>query len=74
MNYRHDIFISYKRDPETLFWISEHFLPLLKLNVSQCLGRDPNIYIHEITGMIQVGTAWPVELGEEIAEIGRAHV
>jgi hypothetical protein len=67
MGYQHDIFISYKRDPETLFWIREHFLPLLKLNVSQWLERDPNIYIHEITDMIQVGTAWPVELGEEIA-------
>lgn len=67
MGYLHDIFISYKRDPETLSWLREHFLPLLKLNISQWLERDPEIYIHEITDMIQAGTAWPVELGEEIA-------
>ena len=67
MGYRHDIFVSYKRDPETLFWIYNHFHPLLKVTLSHWLKRDPDIYIHEITDNIQVGTAWPVELGEEIA-------
>jgi hypothetical protein len=67
MGYHHDIFVSYKRDPETLSWIGNHFLPLLKVTLSHWLQRDPDIYIHEITDNIQVGTAWPVELGEEIA-------
>jgi hypothetical protein len=67
MGYHHDIFVSYKRDPETLSWIGNHFLPLLKVTLSHWLQRDPAIYIHEITDNIQVGTAWPVELGEEIA-------
>ena len=67
MGYHHDIFVSYKRDPETLSWIGNHFLPLLEVTLSHWLQRDPDIYIHEITDNIQVGTAWPVELGEEIA-------
>jgi hypothetical protein len=67
MGYHHDIFVSYKRDPETLSWIGNHFLPLLKVTLSHWLQRDPDIYIHEITDNIKVGTAWPVELGEEIA-------
>jgi hypothetical protein len=67
MGYHHDIFVSYKRDPETLSWIGNHFLPLLKVTLSHWLQRDPDIYIHEITDNIQVGTAWPVELGEKIS-------
>jgi hypothetical protein len=66
MDYEHDIFISYKRHPETLEWIQQHFLPLLDLRVGLELGKDPQIYVHEITGQIPAGTAWPVELGEKI--------
>jgi len=66
MAYKHDIFISYKRHPETLKWIDAHLLPLLDLHVGLELGRDPKIYVHEIQGQILAGTAWPVELGEEL--------
>ncbi|MEJ2419771.1 MAG: toll/interleukin-1 receptor domain-containing protein, partial [Exilibacterium sp.] len=66
MSYKHDIFISYKRHPETLKWIEAHLLPLLDLHVGLELGRDPNIYVHEIKGQIKAGTVWPVELGEEL--------
>lgn len=66
MAYSHDIFISYRRDPETLFWIQEHFIPLLRNRVG--LVRDtPLIYVHEITGQVTAGTSWPVELGEVLA-------
>jgi hypothetical protein len=66
VSYQHDIFVSYKRHPETLEWIKEHFLPLLDLQVGLELGVDPEIYVHEITDQIPAGTAWPAELGEEI--------
>jgi len=64
MGYQHDIFISYRRHPETLEWIHQHFLPLLHLRVGLELRTDPEIYVHEITNQIPAGTAWPVELGE----------
>ena len=66
MGYRHDIFISYRRHPETLEWIKIHFLPLLTHRVGCEMPDPPQIYVHEITHQIPAGTAWPVELGEEI--------
>jgi hypothetical protein len=66
MAYEHDIFISYKRHPETLSWISEHLLPLLDLHVGLELGRDPDIFVHEVKGLIPVGTNWPAKLGEKL--------
>lgn len=66
MDYQHDIFISYKRHPETLRWIRRHFLPLLDHRVGLEWGKDPRIYVHEITSQIPAGTAWPVELGEKL--------
>jgi hypothetical protein len=66
MGYLHDIFISYRRHPETLEWIREHFLPLLDHWVGLEMPQDPQIYVHEITGQIPAGTAWPTELGERI--------
>src|SRR4051812_34762043 len=29
MAYTHDIFISYRRNPDTYLWITDHFLPLM---------------------------------------------
>jgi hypothetical protein len=66
MAYSHDIFISYKRHPETLGWIKKHFLPLLELRVGLALGRDPVIYVHEITHQIPAGASWPQALGDEL--------
>jgi hypothetical protein len=60
VTYIHDIFISYRRDPETLAWINEHFLPLLKLRVGMELGREPNVFIDD---QIESGTSWPQALG-----------
>ncbi len=67
MTYRHDIFVSYKREIETLAWISEHFRPLLEHRVGLALGREPKIFIHEITHNLPVGAEWPPALAKEIA-------
>jgi TIR domain len=60
VSYEHDIFISYRRDPETLLWITEHFVPLLTLRVGMDLGRQPLIFVDE---QIESGTSWPQSLG-----------
>jgi hypothetical protein len=60
MSYQHDIFISYRRDPETYLWITEHFVPLLKLRVGLSLGQQPVTYVDD---QIESGTSWPTSLG-----------
>jgi hypothetical protein len=60
MSYQHDIFISYRRNPETYVWITEHFVPLLTLRVELELGRKPLIYVDD---QIESGTSWPASLG-----------
>jgi hypothetical protein len=60
MSYTHDIFISYRRNPETYVWITEHFAPLLALRVEFELGRKPVLYVDD---QIESGTAWPASLG-----------
>jgi len=64
MSYRHDIFLSYKRHPETLKWIKDHFLPLLDLRVSMELGRQVDIFVDD---QIDAGTSWPQQLGVELS-------
>jgi hypothetical protein len=60
VNYTHDIFISYRRNSETLAWIKQHFLPLLTLRVDMELGRTPTVFIDE---QVETGTSWPQALG-----------
>jgi len=67
MAYRYDIFISYKRHPETLEWIKKHFKPLLELRVGLALGSDPTIFVHEVQQQIPAGAVWPQVLGNELA-------
>ncbi len=47
MGYIHDIFISYRRNPETHEWIKAHFEPLLKLRVGFELDRDIDVFIDD---------------------------
>jgi TIR domain len=68
MSYLNDIFISYRRNPDTLYWINEHFLPLLRLRLGFELQRAPVIYVD--TGL-ESGTSWPIQLG---TELGRSRV
>lgn len=60
MSYQYDIFISYRRNPETLGWINEHFLPLLSLRLEFELQRTTTIYVDE---QIESGSSWPPALG-----------
>jgi hypothetical protein len=66
MTYKYDIFISYKRHPETLAWIKEHFEPLLSLRVGLALGREPIIFVHEINQQMAAGEYWPQSLGDAL--------
>jgi hypothetical protein len=66
MPYKYDIFISYKRHPETLGWIRKHFEPLLHHRVGLALGDDPEIYVHEVNQQIPAGAIWPQVLGHEL--------
>jgi hypothetical protein len=63
--YKNDIFISYRRDPETVTWLKNHLVPLLRLRVGMELESEPSIYTDE---MIEGGATWPIELGEELAK------
>jgi hypothetical protein len=67
MAYRHDIFVSYWRDPQALLWITRFLRPMLSSRVALALGRRIDIYVHEVTDQIPAGMAWPVDLGETIA-------
>ena len=60
MAYTHDIFISYRRNPETLAWIQDHFAPLLSLRVEFELQRAPSIYIDE---QAETGASWTAAIG-----------
>src|SRR5262245_23433482 len=60
MSYQYDIFISYRRNPETLTWIRDHFVPLLSLRVGFELQRSPVIFVDD---QIESGSSWPAKLG-----------
>jgi len=68
MAYQHDIFISYRRNPETLGWIKDHFLPLLSLRLDFEIGRTPSIFLDE---QIESGSSYPAALG---AALGSSRV
>jgi hypothetical protein len=60
MSYDYDIFISYRRNAETLGWIRDHFIPLLSLRLEFELQRKPTIFLDE---QIESGSSWPPALG-----------
>jgi hypothetical protein len=63
MDYRNDIFISYRRNPETYSWLTKHFKPIIKLRVGQELGRDPVLFVDD---QLESGVSWPAQLGMEL--------
>ena len=63
MGYQYDIFISYRRNAETLRWIEQHFIPLLELHVEMELDRKPVVYLDT---KLESGAAWPARLGEAL--------
>lgn len=60
MSYRWDVFISYRRNEETRFWITEHFIPLLQLHLEMELARQVTLYLDD---QLESGVSWPVGLG-----------
>jgi hypothetical protein len=64
MAYKNDIFISYRRDHETLEWINNHLVPLLSLRLGFELGRAPKIFIDT---QLETGVSWKNQLGSELA-------
>jgi TIR domain-containing protein len=65
MAYTHDIFISYRRNPDTLKWIKEQFVPLLSLRVGLELEYTPVIYVDE---QVESGASWPPLIGAALGE------
>src|SRR5687767_2921927 len=64
MGYTHDIFISYRRNPETVAWIKDHLVPLLEMRLEQELGKIPDIFFDE---ELEAGGTWPVDLATELS-------
>jgi hypothetical protein len=64
MAYRHDVFISYRREPNWTPWTRDHFKKLLACYLQQELGGAPEIFVDE---RIVVGADWVEELGEQLA-------
>jgi hypothetical protein len=60
MDYKYDIFISYKRGSETNQWIQQHFEPLLIHSVGLELGYAPSVFRDN---RLDDGGSWPVDLG-----------
>jgi hypothetical protein len=67
MSYQYDIFISYRRNSETLAWIKEHFLRLLKLCIGLELDREPSVFLDD-QNLTESGTSWPTVLGEALGK------
>lgn len=64
MAYKHDIFISYRRDKEVLGWINSHFVPLLKTNVQFELGYEPDVFVDD---QLEAAGVWPLLLADSIS-------
>lgn len=66
LGYEYDIFISYRRNQETLAWIKEHFVPLLRLRVELELQRRPTVFVDE--SEVESGTSWPAAIGDALGK------
>ncbi len=64
MDYKHDVFISYRRQELWTSWTRDHFKPLLGSYLQQELGGKPDIFVDE---RIEVGIDWVDALAEHLA-------
>ena len=64
MTYRHDIFISYRRQLLWTPWTRDHFKALLSAHLQAELGRAPEVFVDE---RIEIGQDWVDELGTHLA-------
>ncbi len=69
MDYEYDIFLSYKRHPESREWVVKHFQPLLEFHVGEELGWAPSVFRDDSN--TEVGATWPVTIGQAL---GRSRV
>src|SRR3954451_9800243 len=66
MTYRHDVFISYKRELNWTDWTRDHFKELLKSYLQQDLGRTPDVFLDEHLES-DFGIDWVRGLGTHLA-------
>ncbi len=64
MDYKHDIFISYRRQEYWTPWTRDHFKSLLSTYLQPELGVEPDIFVDE---RIKVGVDWVDALAEHLA-------
>lgn len=64
MSYKHDVFISYRRQVNWTAWTRDHFKTLLSTYLQPELGLEPDIFVDE---RIEVGIDWVDALAEHLA-------
>ncbi len=57
--YRYDLFVSYSRTRNASRWVGTHFVPVLRDELTEELGREPRIFFDAEQ---QAGTVWPENL------------
>jgi hypothetical protein len=57
--YRFDLFVSYSRTPNASKWVCTHFVPTLRDELTEELGREPQIFLDV---QQEAGTSWPDNL------------
>jgi len=64
VSYKHDAFLSYRRADDWPRFVDGIFLPMLRRELSDTLGRQAEIF-HD--GRLEAGGAWPQELALAVA-------
>lgn len=62
MDYRFDVFLSYRRSNLWPVWVEKHFYPLLKHALAAQLGVQPEIFYDRET--IETSSVWPLKLAQ----------
>ncbi len=57
LNYQYDVFISYRKTDTGKYWVSEYFVPRLKEELADILGRNVEIY-YDLKELAS-GQSWP---------------
>lgn len=64
MEYKYEVFISYRRRGEWPQWVKEQFLPLFEHWLGSELGEDCRIYIDQ---NMEKGVSWPYDLASALS-------
>jgi hypothetical protein len=65
LDYRYDIYLSYRRRGEWPDWVQAHFEPLLAHWLGEELGRGPEIFFDARD--VETGSVWPDTLADGLA-------